>query len=124
MICVQTPTLPLTAQESFSQVSFPNSPGRGIVLNVQSSLPVRTSNARTSPFVLLCVGTVAPSRNDDPMIATSLTTVGVAWRPISPVSRSIGCRFPNTAPTFRSTMPFVPKELIVDPVRAFSATSR
>ena len=90
MICVQTPVLPLTAHESFSHVSLPNSPGRGMVLNVQSSLPVRTSNARTSPLVLLCVLTVAPSRNDEPMMTTSLTMAGVACRPISPVSRSIG----------------------------------
>ena len=55
MICVQTPVLPLIAHESFSQVSLPNSPGRGIVLNVHSSLPVRTSKARTRPLVLLCV---------------------------------------------------------------------
>ena len=33
-------------QESFSQVSLPNSPGRGIVLNVQMRLPVRTSKPR------------------------------------------------------------------------------
>ena len=37
------------------------------MLNRQICLPVRTSNARTSPFLLLCVETVAPSRNDDPM---------------------------------------------------------
>ena len=49
-------------------MSLPNSPGRGIVLNVQSSLPVRTSNARTSPLVLLCVETVAPSRIAEPMM--------------------------------------------------------
>ena len=84
MICVHTPVLPLIAHESFSHVSLPNSPGRGIVLNVQSSLPVRTSNARTSPLVLLCVVTVMPSLNDDPTMTTSLTTVGVECRPISP----------------------------------------
>ena len=54
--------------ESFSHVSWPYSPGFGIVLNRQICLPVRTSKARTSPFVLLCVETVAPSRNDDPMM--------------------------------------------------------
>src|SRR6185369_12475327 len=53
-ICVQTPTLPLHSHDPFSQVSLPNSPGPGIVLNFQSCLPVRTSNARTRPleFVL------------------------------------------------------------------------
>src|SRR6202049_387008 len=65
-IWVHTPVLPLTAHESPSHVSLPNSPGRGIVLNVQSTFPVRASNARTSPLVLLCVTTVAPSRIDEP----------------------------------------------------------
>ena len=36
-------------------------------MNVQSSLPVFTSNARTSPLVLLCVATVIPSLNDEPI---------------------------------------------------------
>src|SRR3954470_8263779 len=72
VICVHTPVLPLTAHESFSHVSLPNSPGRGIVLNVHSSFPVRASNARTSPLVLLCVLTVAPSRNDEPTMIVSL----------------------------------------------------
>src|SRR4029453_17415118 len=53
VICDHTPVLPLIAHDSFSQVSFPNSPGRGRVLNVHSSLPVRTSHARTRPLVLL-----------------------------------------------------------------------
>ena len=68
MICVQTPVLPLTAHESFSHVSLPNSPGRGMVLNVHSSLPVRTSNARTRPLVLLWVAdrrAFAERRADD-----------------------------------------------------------
>ena len=64
---VHTPVFPLTAHESFSQVSLPNSPGRGMVLNCHSSLPVRTSKARASPLVLLCVLTVSPSLNDDPI---------------------------------------------------------
>ena len=38
--------------------SLPNSPGRGIVLKVHSSLPLRTSKPRTSPLVLLWVLTV------------------------------------------------------------------
>src|SRR6516164_8818194 len=60
VICDHTPVLPLTAHDSFSHESLPNSPGRGIVLNVQSSLPVRTSRARTRPLVLLWVFTVKP----------------------------------------------------------------
>src|SRR5581483_2101741 len=124
VICVHTPTLPLIAHNSSSHVSLPNSPGRGIVLNVQSSLPVLTSNARTSPLVLLCVLTVAPSRNDEPTSTTSFTTTGVECTPISPVSRSIGCPLPYTAPFFRSTMPLSPNALIIAPECAFNATSR
>ena len=41
----QTLASPLYDHESFSQVSLPTSPGRGIGLNVQRGLPVRTSNA-------------------------------------------------------------------------------
>ena len=36
VIWVHTPVLPLIAQEPFSHVSLPNSPGCGIVLNCQS----------------------------------------------------------------------------------------
>src|SRR3954470_21543486 len=88
VIWVHTPVLPLTAHESFSHVSLPNSPGRGMVLNVHNNLPVRTSNSRASPLVLFCVLTVPHSRNDEPMIATSLTIAGLACHPISPLSRS------------------------------------
>ena len=124
VICVHTPVLPLTAHESFSQVSLPNSPGRGIVLNVQSSLPVRTSKARTSPLVLLCVVTVMPSLNDEPTMTTSLTTVGVACRPISPVSRSIGCRLPIDHADLQIDDAVFAEAGITAPVFAFSATSR
>src|SRR4029453_17123738 len=65
VICDHTPVLPLIAHDSFSHDSAPNSPGRGIVLNVQSSLPLLTSQARTSPFVLLCDLTVSPSRKEE-----------------------------------------------------------
>ena len=41
------------------------------------------------PLVLLCVTGCEPSLKDEPTITTSFTTVGVACRPISPVSRSI-----------------------------------
>ena len=40
---------PRSFQESPSHVSLPTSPGRGTVRNRQTSLPVRTSNARMSP---------------------------------------------------------------------------
>ena len=76
MICVHTPVLPLIAHEPFCHVSLPNSPGRGIVLNVQSSLPVRASNARTSPLVLLCVVIVMPSFIDDPTMIDVLDDGG------------------------------------------------
>ena len=51
--------------------------GLGIVSNCQSFFPVRTSNARTSPLVLSCVSTVAPSRIADPTMAMSRTMMGV-----------------------------------------------
>src|SRR5437899_12227481 len=110
VICDHTPVLPLVAHDSFSHVSLPNSPGRGIVLNVHSSLPDRTSHARTSPLVLLWVLTVSPSRNDEPTMTTSFATVGVACSPISPDSRLICSPLPTTAPTFMSTTPSLPKD--------------
>src|SRR4029078_10233497 len=124
VICVHTPVLPLVAHDSFSHVSLPNSPGFGIVLNVQSSLPLFTSNARTRPLVLLWVLTVIPSLNDEQTITTSLATVGVECRPISPVSSSICCPLPNTAPFFRSTTPPSPKLGIIAPFLALSASRR
>src|SRR6516164_8755719 len=124
VICDHTPVLPLVAHDSRSQVSLPNSPGRGIVLNVHSVLPVRTSYAWTSPFVLLWVLTVRPSRNDEPTSTTSFATVGVEWSPISPVSRLICSPLPTTAPIFMSTIPSLPNVLIGWPVCAFSDTRR
>src|SRR4029078_12792784 len=98
LIGVHTPVLRLVAHDSFSHVSLPNSPGFGIVLKVQSSLPLFTSNARTRPLVLLWLLTSMSFLNNEPTMTTSLTTVGVEWRPISPTSRSIACPLPNTAP--------------------------
>ena len=95
-----------------------------MVLKRQSCLPVRTSKARTTPLVLLCVETVMPSRNDEPMITTSPTMAGVEWMPISPVSRSICSLTPLTTPVLRSTTPLPPKVLITAPVLALSETSR
>src|SRR5262245_66503220 len=101
------------AHESFSHVSLPDSPGRGIVLKVHSRFPVWTSNACTRPFVLLCVFGVPPSRNDDPISTTPLfVTAGVECTPISPLTRSIGWRLPNTAASFRSMLPVLPQELM------------
>src|SRR5436189_2015798 len=40
---------PLYDHESFSHVSLPTSPGRGMGLNAHRGLPVRTSNACTMP---------------------------------------------------------------------------
>jgi hypothetical protein len=110
VICVQTPVFPLVAHESFSHVSLPNSPAPGMVLNCQIFLPVRTSKARTSPLVLLWVTGWVPSLKEDPTITTSFATVGVAWMPISPVSRSICWLTPLTAPSFRSTIPSLPND--------------
>ena len=45
LIGPQTLTLPVYAQESFSHVSLPDSPGRGIACHSHSCLPVRTSIA-------------------------------------------------------------------------------
>jgi hypothetical protein len=74
--------------------------------------------------VLLCDGTVAPSRIAAPIIAMSPTTVGVEWTPISPVSRSICSLVPLTTPTFKSTTPLVPNPGIIDPVFALRAMRR
>ena len=95
-----------------------------MVLNVQSSLPERTSKARTNPFVLLWLRTVIPSLKDEPTRMTSFATVGVEWRPASPDSRSIGRPAPMIIPTFRSTMPSLPKEVMIEPFFALSSTSR
>ena len=46
---VQLLAPPLTVHESFAHVSYPASPGCGIVWNAHRSFPVRTSYARMSP---------------------------------------------------------------------------
>jgi len=81
VICVHTPVLPFCAQDFLSQVSLPNSPGRGIVCE-RPEPACRSSRPRRGPgpLVLLCVLTVSPSRNDEPTMMTSLATVGVEWR--------------------------------------------
>src|SRR5262245_23947196 len=123
LISVHTPTLPVLAHESFPQVLPPGSSGPGMVLNCQSFFPVRTSNARTRPLVLLCEATVAPSLNADPTITTSPATAGVECTPISPLSRSICLSTPLTTPTFKSTVPSLPNEVTNAPVFAFNSTS-
>src|SRR5205814_8931718 len=109
VIPVQTPVLPFADQELFSQAQPPGPPLRAMVLNGQRSLPLRTSYARARPLVLLCVLTVIPSLNDEPTRITSFTTVGVEWRPASPVSKSICRSAPLVMPTLRSTMPALRK---------------
>ena len=109
MICVHTPVLPLVTTSCFPRYRCPNSPGVGIVLNRQISLPVRTSKARTMPFVLSRLRRSCLPRNDEPTSTTLPDTVGVECRPISPVSRSICWPVAVDTPTFRSTMPLVPK---------------
>src|SRR5450759_2955728 len=64
-ISVHTPVLPVQFHDPFSHVSFPGSPGPGIVLKRQSCLPVRASYARTSPFALLLYSYRSPSAIDD-----------------------------------------------------------
>jgi hypothetical protein len=104
-------------------VSLPNSPGRGIVLNVHNSLPLRTSNARTMPLVLLCVSTVAPSRNDEPTIATSLTIAGRRVQSDLAVFEIdlIAAAFHGA--DFQIDHAVGAKPLIIAPVFALSATS-
>src|SRR5581483_5615187 len=76
-ISVQTPVLPVQFHEPSSHVSFPGSPGPGIVFHRHSSLPVFTSYARTSPFALLAYSYRSPSAIDDCTTMVSLTTSGV-----------------------------------------------
>ena len=54
--------------ESPSQVSLPNSPFCATVWKIQTCLPVRASNARTSPFG----PRGSPSEVSDPQITRSL----------------------------------------------------
>ena len=110
-------------QESFSQVSTPNSPGRGTVLKLHRRRPVRTSNACTSPLVLLCVFGAGASAKVPPTMTTSRATVGVACSPISPVTRSIDRPSAMIAAALRSTRPSRPKPGTRCPVLASSATT-
>src|SRR5207245_11363795 len=61
-----------SSQESPSQVSCPASPGLGTVWNLQTSFPVRTSKARTSPLGPFD----GNSWTSDPVMTKSLEMVG------------------------------------------------
>jgi hypothetical protein len=70
----QTLVWPVYAHEPSSQVSFPSSPGCGIGLKRQTRLPVRTSNACTSPGGSFRY--VSRSPTPLPTITRSPTTTG------------------------------------------------
>ena len=123
-IWVHTPLFPLTPHESFSHVSTPGSPGPGTVSKVHRRRPVRTSNACTSPFVLLWVRGAGASAKVPPTTTTSRATVGVACSPISPVTGSMGRPSPTTAAAFKSIRPPSPKPGTGRPVAASRATRR
>ena len=89
MICVHTPTLPLYGPRFLLPGVVAELAGPRNRVERPQQLAGSRVEARTRPLVLLCVGTVAPSRIAEPMMITSLTMAGVEWTPISPVSRSI-----------------------------------
>ena len=89
VICVHTPALPLDAHESFSHVSLPNSPGRGIVLNARLFAGAHVEGAGDALRVVVRRDLRAfLERRPDGM--TSFCHGRRRMRPISPVSRSIG----------------------------------
>ena|SRR5437667_6487138 len=106
---------PLYAHESFSHVSLPTSPGRGIGLNFQRGLPERTSNAWTTPGAASM--RVGRSDIDPPMPTPTITTsrqicgtpVQAYWVPRGP------------RPGRRFTRPFSPKVGTGLPVRVSRA---
>src|ERR1041384_429617 len=101
-ISPQLLTPPMYFQASFGHVSYPNSPGRGTVWNVHTSLPVSTSYARMSPG-----GDMYPSPVALPtMTRFSNTSPGVFdWM----VPMLAGSR--PSMPTRRSTTPLVPNDM-------------
>ena len=65
---------PVYAHESFSHVSLPNSPGWGMVWNVHSRLPVRTSYPRMYPLVFSFDRGAVPPTIAAPITMTFRTT--------------------------------------------------
>src|SRR6185436_12829801 len=101
-------------QLSPSQVSTPGSPARGTVWNDQSSVPVRASHPRMSPYKPR-LGDCSPLL--PPVMMMFLKTDGGDVR-LKPPSTS-----PRTL-AFRSTAPFSPKPADGLPRSASTATRR
>ncbi len=114
VIVDQTFTAPVCSMP-FSQVSCPGSPACGIVWKVQTSAPVLTSNARTSPGGASGRST---SAIDEPMtIRSPITAPGDVT-----LYSQLSCT--GASPASRSTAPSAPKSLHGVPVTASSAISR
>ena len=117
-IGAQTPVLPVYSMESPSHVSAPGSPGRGMVWNLQSCVPVRASKPRTNPGVLRLLRGRPPCSWAGPTMMTSPVTTGGELFPIVPASASTGA----PSPCMRSTVPCAPNPSTGRPVPASSAT--
>ena len=93
-----------SSSRAVSHVSLPNSPSCGMVWNIQTCSPVRTSKPRTSPggisFIAGMLGLVT-SDMAEPMTTTSPTTSG--GDPQLNVSTG------SSNPCVRSTSPPSPK---------------
>src|SRR5688572_29050887 len=99
---------PVYDHDSFSQVSTPGSPARGIGLHVQRSLPLRASNARTTPGAPSIFDAESWFTIAEPRTTMSRTASGAAFHDQPPAS---GLR-----PSERSIRPPVPNEGIGSPV--------
>src|SRR5438034_11188935 len=103
--------LPAYFHESSSHVSTPHSPSRGITWKVHRSVPVRTSNARTSPGAAsLFSGESDPPA---PTMTTSRTTSGADVQEKRVISALM--------PLVTSTRPMSPNPADLLPVPASSA---
>src|SRR5665213_3011399 len=71
LICPHTPAFPVVSAESFSQVSCPNSPGRGIVWKIQTLARANVEPAHVSIDVVFYLRHArrAMSRTDDDHVA-------------------------------------------------------